>query len=187
LDSKLSHVFGKAGMEVLNGLMAGKSLDEIVNESHSRALKERRGELEKVVRVGLDEEDAFVLQRWLHMVRNLDEELKELDARISMLVADKEKEVKNISKIPCVAKVSASSILAEIGYAKRFADGKKITSGAGLKILCIMHRLLVTGEEHVKESFMKNVKVKCTALSKLHLEEMVRILTGAGLPGSGSV
>jgi len=162
LGSKLHSVFGKAGMEVLNGLMTGKSLDEIVNESNSRLLKERRGELEKVVRAGLDQEDVFVLKRCLRMVESLDGELKELDARIAMLVADREKEVKNISKVPGVAQVSASAILAEIGDAKRFADGKKITSWTGYahpstrkkayvslarKILCIIHHLLVTGEE----------------------------------------
>jgi transposase len=81
LGSKLSSVFGKAGMEVLNGLMTGKSLDEIVKQSKSRVLKERRGELEKVVRVGLDEEDVFLfLQRCLRMVQSLNEELKELES-----------------------------------------------------------------------------------------------------------
>jgi transposase len=132
LGTKLSSVFGKAGMDVLNGLMMGKGLDEIVDGSSSRLLKARRDELEKVVRVGLDEEDVFVLQRCLRMINSLDEELKQLDARISMLLTDREKEVKNIGKVPGVAQVSASSILAEIGDAKRFADGKKIASWAGL-------------------------------------------------------
>lgn len=111
LGSKLSSVFGKAGREVLNGLMAGRSLDEIVNESRSRVLKERRSELEKAVRVGLDQEDIFLLQRCLRIIKSLDEELKELDVRIAMLLTDREKDVKNISKVPGVAQVSASSQL----------------------------------------------------------------------------
>jgi transposase len=244
LGSKLNSVFGKAGMEILNGLMAGKSLDEIVNESKSRVLKEKRNELEKVVRAGLDEEDVFVLKRCLRMVESLDEELKELDARIAMLIVDRKDEVKQISKVPGVAQVSASSILAEIGDAKRFANGKKISSWAGLcpsvyqsadknltgklkqgskhlrrmmlqvahaasrtsnsrlrlfflrvlgrrgkkkayvalarKILCIIHHLLVTGEEYVEEGFTKKVKVKLKSLEGLPLEEMAKILTGAG-------
>ena len=80
----------------------------------------------------MDQEDVFVLQRCLRMIRSLDAELKELDARIAMLIADREKDVKNISRVPGVAQVSASSILAEIGDAKRFANGKKIASWAGL-------------------------------------------------------
>jgi transposase len=161
-----------------------------------------------------------------------------------MLIADREKDVKNISKVPGVAQVSASSILAEIGDAKRFADGKKIASWSGLcpsvyqtadknltgnlkqgsknlrrmmiqvahvasraknsrlrlfflrvaarrekkkayvalarKILCIIHHLLVTGEEYVEEGFVKKFKVKMKALEDLPLDEMARILTGAG-------
>jgi transposase len=58
--------------------------------------------------------------------------MEELDERIAMLVADREKDLKNISKVPGVAQVSASSILAEIGDAKRFANGKKIASWSGL-------------------------------------------------------
>jgi transposase len=251
LGSKLSSVFGKAGMEVLNGLMAGKSLDEIVNESRSRVLKEKRSELEKVVRAGLDQEDVFVLKRCPRMVEHLDEKWKEMDARITMLVADREKEAKNISKVLGVAQVSASSILAEIGDAKRFADGKKIASWSGLcpsvyqtadknltgslkrgsknlrrmmiqvahvasragnsrlrlfflrvaarrgkkktyvalarKILCIIHHLLVTGEEYVEEGFVKRFRLRMRALEGLPLEEMARILTGAGYLVQASV
>jgi transposase len=231
-------------MEVLNGLMAGRSLDEIIHESHSRVLKEKQGELEKVVRSGLDQEDVFQLQRCLQMIRSLDEELRELDARISMLIAVREKDVKNISKVPGVAQVSAPSILAEIGDAKRFAGGKKIASWAGLcpsvyqsagknltgslkqgsknlrrimiqvahaasratnsrlrlfflqvaarrgrkkayvalarKILCIIHHLLVTGEEYVEEGFTKRVKVGIKKLQGLPLNQMARILADAG-------
>jgi transposase len=178
------------------------------------------------------------------MIRSLDAELKELDARIAMLIADREKDVKNISKVPGVAQVSASSILAEIGDAKRFANGKKIASWAGhcpsvyqsggknltgnlkqgsknlrrimiqvahsasrasnsklsffflrvavrrgkkkayvalaRKILCIIHHLLVTGEEYVETGFVKRVRVRMSALKPLPLDEMAKILLGAG-------
>ena len=244
LGSKLHSVFGKAGMEVLKGLMTGKSLDQIVDESSSRVLKIKRDELENVVRAGLDQEDVFVLKRCLRMIERLDEELKELDARIAMLIADREKDVKNISKVPGVAQVSASAILAEIGDAKRFANGKKIASWAGLcpsvyqtadknltgslkqgsknlkrmmiqvaraashvgnsrlrlfflrvtarrgkkkayvalarKILCIIHHLLVMGEEYVEEGIVKRVKLKLKPLEEVPVEEMAHILTGAG-------
>jgi len=152
--------------------------------------------------------------------------------------------LKNIGKVPGVAKVSAPCILAEIGDAKRFADGKKIASWSGLcpsvyqtaeknltgslkrgsknlrrmmiqvahaasrandsrlrlfflrvaarrgkkkayvalarKILCIIHHLLVTGEEYVEECFVKKVRIRMRALEELPLEEMAKILVGAG-------
>jgi len=128
LGSKLHSVFGKAGMEVLEGLMAGKSLDEIVSQSRSKVLKERRNDLEKVVRAGLDEEGIFVLKRCLRMIERLDEELRVVDARISMLIGDCKEDAKRISMVPGVAQVSAPAILAEIGDPKRFENGKKVAS-----------------------------------------------------------
>jgi transposase len=132
LGSKLRDIFGKAGVEVLEGLMAGRSLDEIVEQSRSRILKEKRAELEKVVRAGLDEEDVFVLKRCLRMIERLDEEIREVDARVAMLIGGCAEDAKRISRVPGVAKVSAPAILAEIGEAKRFENGKKLASWAGL-------------------------------------------------------
>jgi len=50
LGSKLYSVFGKVGMMVLEGLMAGESLHEVVDKSQNKVLKEKRVELEEVVR-----------------------------------------------------------------------------------------------------------------------------------------
>lgn len=132
LGSRLSDVFGKAGREVLDGLMAGKRLDEILSQTGSRLLKERRQELEEVVRRGLDEEDVFLLQRCIEMVEGLDRQLREVDARIATLLAGRERDAERISRVPGVGPVAAPSILAEIGDPHRFQDGKKVASWAGL-------------------------------------------------------
>jgi len=99
-------------------LMAGKGLKETVNQSRSRVLRERKSELEEVVRNGLDEEDIFLLKRCLRMIERLDEEIGEMDVRIAMLLGGWREDAKRIGG------VSASAILAEIGDPKRFEDGK---------------------------------------------------------------
>lgn len=63
----------------------------------------------------MDEEAISVLKRCLRMIGRLDEELKEVDARIAMLISSCEEDAKRISGVPGVAQVSASAILAEIG------------------------------------------------------------------------
>ena len=244
LGSKLRNVFGKAGMEVLEGLMAGKSLDEIVSQSRSRVLRERRGELEEVVRSGLDEEDVFIMKCCVDMVKRLGEKIRDLDERVASLIGRSEEDVKRISKVPGVGQVSASAILAEIGDAKRFEDGKKISSWAGLcpsvyqtadknltgrvkqgskhlrrmmiqvahaavrardsrlrlfylrvaarrgkkkaivalarKILCIIHHLLIMGEDYVEEGFVKVPKLRFRQMAHVSLEEMADALRAAG-------
>ena len=244
LGSKLHDVFGKAGREVLDGLMAGKGLDEIVNQSSSRLLKEKQSELEKVVRAGLDEEDIFQLKSCLRLIERLDDELREVDARIAMLASDREKDVERIGKVPGIGQTSASAILAEIGDPKRFEGGKKIASWSGLcpsvyqtaeknltgrikqgskylrrlmvqvahsaarvrdsrfrlfylrvaarrgkkkaivalarKILCVIHHLLVKGEEYMEEGFVKGFRVRVRPLERLRLDEMAGVLRSVG-------
>jgi transposase len=133
LGSKLYSVFGKAGMEVLEGLMAGKGLEEIVDQSRSKVLRERRKELERVVRSGLDEEAIFVMKHCVDMVECLDEKIRDVNARIASLIGDREEDMKRISRVPGVGQVSASAILAEIGDPERFENGKKLASWAGLR------------------------------------------------------
>jgi transposase len=41
LRSKLSDVFGKAGMEILNGLMAGKTVEAVLERTENKQLKSR--------------------------------------------------------------------------------------------------------------------------------------------------
>jgi len=45
LGSRLSDVFGKAGMEILEGLMEGKTIDAIVEQSRNKRLRRRRDEI----------------------------------------------------------------------------------------------------------------------------------------------
>ena len=49
-------------MDVLEGLMAGKSLDCDSEPESDRVFRERGNDLEKVFRNGLDDEDLFVLK-----------------------------------------------------------------------------------------------------------------------------
>jgi transposase len=94
-------------------------------------LKERLSDLEGVVRNSLDE-DVFVLKNCLRMIERLDGELREADSRIASLVCNRKDYLRRVSGVPRVAQVSVSAILAEIGDGKRFSDGKKIASWAGL-------------------------------------------------------
>jgi hypothetical protein len=58
--------------------------------------------------------------------------------------------------------------------------GEKAYVPLARKILCITHHLLVTGEKCVKGDSVKKVRIRMRALEGFPLEEMTRILTGAG-------
>jgi len=130
LGSRLSDIFGKAGSEVLEGLMEGKTVDDILDHTGNRWLKKRGDEIKEVVKGVLSETDIFILKQCVDMVKQVDEKILEVDAQIEMLV--NERDVDIVASVPGVGRKSAAVITAEIGDAKRFEDGKKIASAAGL-------------------------------------------------------
>ena len=130
LGSKLSDVFGKAGKEILEGLMDGKTVDDILEHTENKWLRKRGDEVRTVVKGVLSQSDIFILKQCVDMVEQLDEKILRVDAQIETLV--NERDVDIVSSVPGVGRKSAAAITAEIGDAKRFADGKKIASAAGL-------------------------------------------------------
>ena len=130
LRSKLTDVFGKAGMEILNGLMAGKTVEYILEHTESKRLKNRSDEIKAVAKGALSENDIFVLKHLTETINHLNEQIHDLEARIETL-ANKEA-VEIVSSVPGVGARSAAAILAEIGDAKRFSNGKQIASWTGL-------------------------------------------------------
>jgi transposase len=130
LRSKLSDVFGKAGMEILNGLMAGKTVEAILEHAQSKQLKSRVDEIKSVAKGTLSENDIFVLKQLTKTIENLNEQIHQIEARIETLANQGDVEI--VSSIPGVGKRSAAAILAEIGDAKRFSNGKQVASWCGL-------------------------------------------------------
>lgn len=130
LGSRLSDVFGKAGREILEGLMAGKTVEAILEHTENKWLMKRCDEVKAVAKGALSESDIFVLKELTEMVEHLNEKISRVEARIETLVD--ERDVAIVSSVPGVGKRSAAAIVAEIGDAKRFSDGKKIASAAGL-------------------------------------------------------
>ena len=130
LGSKLSDVFGKAGREILEGLMDGKTVDAILERTENRWLRKRADEIKTVARGALSESDIFILKECTEMVAHLSEKILRVEARIELLVDGQSVEI--VSSVPGVGKRSAAAIVAEIGDAKRFSDGKKIASWTGL-------------------------------------------------------
>jgi transposase len=130
LGSSLADVFGKAGTEILNGLMVGKTVESILENTENAWLKNRSEEIVDVAKGGLSESDIFLLKEFTEMIEVLNEKIREVDARIELLV--NEGAVAFVSSVPGVGRKSAAAICAEIGDAGQFVDGSHLVSWAGL-------------------------------------------------------
>ena len=130
LGSRLTDVFGRAGTEILNGLMAGKTVESILEHTENKWLKKKSEEVKVVAKGGLSESDIFLLKEFTEMIEVLNGKIRRVEARIELLV--NERDVAIVSSVPGVGKNSAAAIVAEIGDAGQFVDGSHLVSWAGL-------------------------------------------------------
>jgi len=130
LGSRLSDIFGKAGMEILEGLVNGKTIEEIISQSQNKWLKKRREEIVRVVGGTLSQVDMFILGKCVDMVKYLDQMICRLDDMIRGLID--EDDLNLLATVPGVDERAAAVILAEIGDVERFKSGKSLASWAGL-------------------------------------------------------
>ncbi|MEM3551133.1 MAG: IS110 family transposase [Candidatus Bathyarchaeia archaeon] len=130
LASKLSNLFGRDGQMLLNALMNGKSVDEVVEKYGSKKLKMKKEEVKGTVLGALGEADIIELKMCLENINRLEEQIRQLNAKIASLV--NKKDVERISKIPGLGETSASAVIAEIADPKRFQNEKKLYSWSGM-------------------------------------------------------
>ena len=183
LRSKLSDVFGKAGMEILNGLMSGKTVEDILEHTESKRLKSRCDEIKTVAKGALSENDIFELKKLTETINHLNEQIHDLEARIETL-ANKE-DVEIVSSVPGVGARSAAAILAEIGDAKRFSNGKQIASWTGLAPslhqsagACILGSITKQGSKYLRWNMVEvahaAVRVRDSRFRALFLRVMAK-------------
>jgi len=130
LASKLSDIFGKDGQMLLNALMKRESIDEVIEKYGSKRLKAKKEEVKESILGVLNETDIIELKICLDNINRLEEQIRQLNAKIATLV--NKKDVERISKVPGVGEVSASTVIAEIADPKRFQNEKKLFSWSGL-------------------------------------------------------
>jgi len=131
LSSVLSDLFGKSGSIILKGLAQNKSLDEII-ESLPKKMRGHADVISATLPASISPVVLVLLQSYLKLVDDLDDEIKLLEGRIRESLANKSREVQIITSIPGVGFIGASTLIAEIGNIRDFDDADKLTKWAGL-------------------------------------------------------
>ena len=67
----MSNVFGKDGLQILNGFMMGKSVKAILEHTENKLIKSRSGEIKAAAKVELRENDIFVLKLLVKTIEHL--------------------------------------------------------------------------------------------------------------------
>ena len=133
LSSVISDVFGKSGMHILNGLMNGVSIEDILKGIPDKRVRDKKAEELREALMGKLEVSAIILIRQsLQIINQFNMRIEELDQEIRSRIASKPMDMKIAMSIPGIGIVSAYTILAEIGNYLDFKTPEQLAMWAGI-------------------------------------------------------
>jgi len=132
LSSVMTDLFGKSGLRILDTIIAGSSMDEIM-KTLPRNLRKKRVQFEEILKTTISTEAIFRLKHCLNILKCLTDEIADLTAR-SLFYANENfrHEMKILKSVPGVGNIGAFTLLAEIGDFSDFSSGDKLASWLGL-------------------------------------------------------
>lgn len=132
ISGVLTDIFGKSGQIILNGILNGKTIDQIFVEIKSKRIKIKKTEIKESLKGELSQNDIFVIKQCLDSIRFLDQKIKEFDSKINHNLKGMQKEMEILMSIPGVGFTTAAAVMAEIGNIDVFAQPKKLVGWSGL-------------------------------------------------------
>ncbi len=79
-SSVLSDIFGKSGRYILDGLLEGKTIDEILVGIKSKKIRKKDKELREAIKNSLDPAQILVIRICLELMEEIQKKIKTLDA-----------------------------------------------------------------------------------------------------------
>ncbi len=132
ISGVLTDIFGKSGQIILNGILNGKTIDQIFVEIKSKRIKIKKTEIKDSLKGELSQNDIFVIKQGLESIRFLDQKIKEFDSKINQNLKGMQKEMEILMSIPGVGFTTAAAVMAEIGNIEEFSKPKKLIGWSGL-------------------------------------------------------
>jgi transposase len=133
LASVASDVFGVSGMGMLNALAEGTATPAEMAELARGRLRGKIPQLEPALDGRMEECHRYLLKLQLRRLRDLDQDLAELDARIQEKLKPYQQQVELLREIPGVDWILAAVIVAELGVdMKVFGSSGRLAVWAGV-------------------------------------------------------
>lgn len=125
-------IFGKSGRHVLNGLVEGKNIDEILDGIPSGRIRKKREIIKSAIAFGLDETSKFLIKDALEVLDNLENKIEKMSNDILGRTMAKSKDLAIVMSVPGISFVSGSKILSEIGNYHDFKTPEQLAKWCGL-------------------------------------------------------
>jgi transposase len=127
--SNITKLFGRSGMKILDAIIGNGDIDKAI-DSCDRRIQKKKEEIKKSIMGTLSQTDVFELKICLENIRMLDEQVRQVDERITVRVDPAL--VEKLAKLPGIAPTTAAVAIAEIAEATRFEDEKHVAGWVGL-------------------------------------------------------
>jgi transposase len=132
LSSVISDSFGKSGRYIVEKLLEGKTIEQIISGIPSKRVRKKADELRKAIRNGLDPVQVLLIKTNLDAIDYLSEKIKLLDSEIVIKVKPFEEDLNIILSVPGIGLISAATILAEMGDYRDFQNADKLAMYFGI-------------------------------------------------------
>lgn len=133
LSNVLTDIFGKSGVHIMQGILEGKFPDEVLQSIHARVRNKKESEIRQLLEQNLSIYALLQLIHCLKVMKTLDNEIEHLTSTASQFAMENyPREFEIIYSVPGIGKVSAFTILAEIGDFKDLPSGDQLASWLGL-------------------------------------------------------
>jgi len=132
LGGVVSDINGVSAQKMIDGLIEGRPVADLVNEARGR-LKEKTPELTECLDELLGKRHRFLLRQIRDHIRYLESEIEELDEYLFAAMEPYQRQWNVLQTIPGVDRLSAAMLIIEIGIdMERFGSGGRLASWAGM-------------------------------------------------------
>jgi transposase len=132
LSSVLSDIFGKSGRHIVDGLLNGIDLEEILESIPSKQVRAIKEKIRGIIQSNLSPTQIFLIRSHLDMVDDITRRIELIDSNISDLISSRSEDMRIALSMPGMGIISASTILAEIGEFRDFSSPNKLAAYCGL-------------------------------------------------------
>jgi transposase len=132
LSSVLSDIFGKSGRYLLNSILDGVSIEEIIEGIPVKRIRKKADQIKESIRGSLDTTQVILIRGSLEQIASIQKRIDELDNEIKVRVASRKEDLRIAMSIPGIGFTAAVIILAEIGDFKDFDKPERLAAWAGL-------------------------------------------------------
>jgi transposase len=132
LSSVLADIFGKSGRYLLNSLLDGVSIEEIIEGIPVKRIRKKADQIKESIRGSLDSTQIILIRGGLDQIESIQKRIDELDEEIKSRVANRKEDLRIAMSIPGIGFTAATIILAEIGDFTDFDKPEQLAAWAGL-------------------------------------------------------